>query len=112
MESGLEGGVARCVCVFVCDVWRGSFHVCVHLWELNWAFYAVQPWRNIANIAVKGELDAARVMQIIHSKDLSHEDRRVYPLCAVSFQQQPEQIRGYKAPGWSFTFDGKTKTSV
>lgn len=107
-----RGGGARCVCVFVCDVWRGPFHVCVHLWELNWAFYAVQPWRNIANIAVKGELDAARVMQIIHSKDLSHEDRHVYPLCAVSFQQQPEQIRGYKAPGWSFTFDGKTKTSV
>lgn len=54
--------------VFVCDVWCGSFHVCVRLWELNRPFYAVRPGRNIANIAVKGELDAARVMQITQFK--------------------------------------------
>lgn len=32
------------------------------------AFYDGRPGRNIANIAVKGEVDAARVMQIIHFK--------------------------------------------
>lgn len=70
MESGLGGGGGGgcCVGVFVCDVWRGSIHVCVHLWELHRAFYAGRPGRNIANIAVKGDLDAARVMQIIDFK--------------------------------------------
>lgn len=60
------------MCVFVCDVWRGPFHVCVRLWELNRPFYAVRPGRNIANIAVKGELDAVTVMQIIHFKGFFH----------------------------------------
>ena len=50
-----EGGppCVRVSCVFC--VRCVSFHVCVRLWELNLAFYAVWPLRNIANIVVKGE---------------------------------------------------------
>lgn len=70
VRAGGVGGL--CVCVFVCDVWRGRFHVCVRLWEHNWPFFVVWPGRNIANIAVKGELDAVHVMQIIHFKGFFH----------------------------------------
>lgn len=51
-----EWGCCVCICVYS---WCESFRVCVCvcLWELNFAFYALWPGCNVANIAVKGELD-------------------------------------------------------
>lgn len=105
--GGARGGWGGKGAVCIRDV--GPF-MCVCLWELNFSFYALWPGCNVANIAVKGWTGGGVTihrrlcklsLQSIERIFLSNEDWRVCHIWALSIQQVTEQIRGYKAPGWS-----------